>query len=80
MLKLENGLQRHEIFKHNVLNNKAMSKAYDIYDQLSSPQGLTEQDAKEEQSKSIQFIRFPCARHRIRDAVENQRLINNFVL
>ena len=33
-------------FKHNVLNNKAMSKAYAIYDQLSSPQGLSEQDAK----------------------------------
>jgi hypothetical protein len=33
-------------FKHNVLSNKSMSKAYAIYDQLSSPQGLTEQDAK----------------------------------
>ncbi len=29
-------------FKHNVLSNKAMSKAYDIYSQLSSPQGLDE--------------------------------------
>ena len=33
-------------FKHNVLSNKAMSKAYAIYDQLSSPQGLSEQVAK----------------------------------
>jgi hypothetical protein len=33
-------------FKHNVLNNKSISKAYTIYDQLSSPQGLSEQDAK----------------------------------
>ncbi len=33
-------------FKHNVLSNKAMSKAYAIYDQLSSPQGISEQDAK----------------------------------
>jgi hypothetical protein len=33
-------------FKHNVLNNKFMSKAYAIYDQLSTPQGLNEQDAK----------------------------------
>ena len=33
-------------FKHNVLSNKSMSKAYAIYDQLSSPQGLAEQDAK----------------------------------
>lgn len=34
-------------FKHNVLNNKSMSKAYDLYNQLSTPQGLSEQDAKE---------------------------------
>lgn len=33
-------------FKQNVLNNKSMSKAYAIYDQLSTPQGLSEQDAK----------------------------------
>lgn len=32
-------------FKHNVLSNKSMSKVYDIYDQLSSPQNLSEQDA-----------------------------------
>ena len=29
-------------FRHNVLNNKSFSKAYAIYDQLSTPQGLTE--------------------------------------
>jgi hypothetical protein len=34
-------------FKQNVLNNKSMSKAYTLYDQLSTPQGLTESDAKE---------------------------------
>jgi len=34
-------------FKHNVLNNKSMSKAYALYDQLSTPQGLNEHDAKE---------------------------------
>lgn len=33
-------------FKHNVLSDKSMSKAYTIYDQLSTPQGLNEQDAK----------------------------------
>jgi hypothetical protein len=33
-------------FKHNVLSNKSMSRAYAIYDQLSSPQGLSEQDSK----------------------------------
>lgn len=34
-------------FKHNVLNNKSISKAYALYDQLSTPQGLSEQDAKD---------------------------------
>lgn len=34
-------------FRHNVLNDKSMSKVYSVYDQLSSPQGLTESDAKE---------------------------------
>jgi hypothetical protein len=33
-------------FKHNVLNNKNMSKLYSLYDQLTTPQGLTENDAK----------------------------------
>jgi hypothetical protein len=34
-------------FKQNVLNNKSISKAYSLYDQLSTPQGLSESDAKE---------------------------------
>lgn len=34
-------------FKHNVLENKNLSKIYSLYDQLSTPQGLTESDAKE---------------------------------
>ncbi len=41
-------------FKHNVLNNKSMSKAYALYDQLSTPQGLSEQDAKEFLLKTIE--------------------------
>lgn len=43
-------------FKHNVLNNKAMSKAYAIYDQLSSPQELDEQDAKEFIEEGISLL------------------------
>ena len=34
-------------FKHNVLNNKSISKIYNLYDQLSTPQGLNESEAKE---------------------------------
>ena len=43
-------------FKHNVLNNKSMSKAYAIYDQLSSPQGLSEQDAKDFIEEGINLL------------------------
>jgi hypothetical protein len=34
-------------FKHNVLNNKSISKVYNLYDQLSTPQGLNESEAKQ---------------------------------
>lgn len=43
-------------FKHNVLNNKSMSKAYALYDQLSMPQGLSEQDAKEFLEEGINLL------------------------
>ena len=43
-------------FKHNVLNNKSMSKAYNLYDQLSTPQGLNEYDAKEFFEEGISLL------------------------
>ena len=43
-------------FKHNVLNNKSMSRAYALYDQLSTPQGLSEQDAKEFLEEGISLL------------------------
>ena len=43
-------------FKHNVLSNKSMSKAYALYDQLSSPQGLNEHDAKEFLEEGISLL------------------------
>jgi len=43
-------------FKHNVLNNKSMSKAYNLYDQLSTPQGLNEYDAKEFLEEGISLL------------------------
>jgi hypothetical protein len=43
-------------FKHNVLNNKSMSKVYELYDQLSTPQGLTESDAKEFLEEGISLL------------------------
>jgi hypothetical protein len=43
-------------FKHNVLNDKSISKIYDIYDQLSTPQGLTEEDAKDFLYEGVNLI------------------------
>jgi hypothetical protein len=43
-------------FKHNVLNDKSISKAYALYDQLSKPQGLSESDAKEFLEEGINLL------------------------
>jgi hypothetical protein len=43
-------------FKHNVLNNKTMSKLYSLYDQLSTPQGLNETDAKDFLEEGVNLI------------------------
>lgn len=43
-------------FKHNVLNNKSMSRAYALYDQLSTPQGLNEHDAKEYLEEGLSLL------------------------
>ena len=43
-------------FKQNVLNNKNMSKMYSLYDQLTTPQGLTENDAKDFLDEGIHLI------------------------
>ena len=43
-------------FKHNVLNNKSMSRAYVVYDQLSTPQGLSQQDAELFLSEGVNLL------------------------
>ena len=43
--------------KHNVLKNKSFSKVYSIYDDLNTPQGLSENDAKEFLEESVNVIR-----------------------
>ena len=43
-------------FKHNVLNNKHMAKLYSVYDQLSTPQGLNESDAKDFLEEGVNLI------------------------
>ena len=44
-------------FKEDVLNNKNISKLYSIYNDLSTPQGLSEQDAHEFIKEGIELIR-----------------------
>jgi transcriptional regulator of acetoin/glycerol metabolism len=43
-------------FKHNILNDKTMSKLYSLYDQLSTPQGLNETDSKDFLEEGISLI------------------------
>jgi hypothetical protein len=43
-------------FKQNVLNNKNMSRLYSLYDQLTTPQGLTETEAKDFLEEGINLI------------------------
>ena len=43
-------------FKHNVLNNKTMSKLYSLYEQLSTPQGLNGSEAKDYLEEGINLI------------------------
>lgn len=43
-------------FKQNVLNDKSISKAYALYDQLSTPQGLSESDAKEFLEEGVNLL------------------------
>lgn len=43
-------------FKKNILNNKSLSSLYTLYDQLSSPQGLTESEAKDFLNEGIVLI------------------------
>lgn len=43
-------------FKSNILNDKSLSKLYSIYDQLSSNQGLNENDANEFLNEGLSLI------------------------
>lgn len=43
-------------FNHNILENKSISKIYSLYDQLTTPQGLNESEAKEYLEEGINLI------------------------
>jgi DNA integrity scanning protein DisA with diadenylate cyclase activity len=44
-------------FKQNILNDKNLSRLYSIYDQLSTPQGLSDNDAKDFLDEGIDLVR-----------------------
>ena len=44
-------------FKHNILNNKNISKVYSIYDELTKPQGLSKEDAADFLNEGIFILR-----------------------
>ena len=44
-------------FKENILNHKSISKIYSLYDQLSSPQGLSESESEEFLAEGIELIK-----------------------
>jgi uncharacterized protein (UPF0210 family) len=44
-------------FKHNVLENKNFAKLYSLYDDLLSPKGLKESEAREYLDEGIEVIR-----------------------
>ena len=43
-------------FKQNILNDKSLSKLYSLYDQLSTPQGLSESDSKDFIQEGVSLI------------------------
>ena len=59
-------------FRQNILNNKNISKIYSIYDQLSSPQGLSENDAKEFLSEGIFLIQKLLSTTKINSSSSNK--------
>ena len=69
-------------FKQNVLSNKNMVKVYDLYDQLSSPQGLNESDAKEFLDEGIKVIQTVLSKFKLPNTnseTNNYKDIDNLV-
>jgi rubrerythrin len=64
-------------FKSNVLNDKTMSKLYSLYDQLSTPQNLTEQEAKDFLNEGINLIQSIIPKIRETRSL-NEDLDNNY--
>lgn len=64
-------------FKHNVLTDKSISKLYSIYDQLSTPQGLSESDAKSFMEEGISLSQQILSKIRLPKS-SNQNIPNDY--
>lgn len=67
-------------FRHNVLNNKDISTIYSLYDDLSKPQGLNQEDAKEFVSEGISLIQKLLTNVKLPKIVGESKVKNKYSL
>lgn len=71
-------------FKEDVLDNKNISKLYSLYDELSTPQGLSEEDALEYIKEGIDLIqkllpKVKLPKGKIKESKNNYKAIDELV-
>jgi hypothetical protein len=66
-------------FKHNILNNKDIAKVYAIYDELSKPQGLSEEDAKEFLQEGISIVQGVIKNIKLPKIIGESKVENKYV-
>lgn len=64
-------------FKHNVLTDKSISKLYSIYDQLSTPQGLSESEAREFLEEGISLAKYVLQKITLPKSI-SENIINDY--
>jgi hypothetical protein len=67
-------------FRHNILNNKDISKIYSLYDDLSKSQGLNQEDAKEFVSEGIHLIQKLLPKIKLPKIIEESKVENKYKL
>lgn len=67
-------------FKQNVLNNKDISKVYALYDELSKPQGLSIDDAKDYLSEGISVIQKLLEGIKLPKIIGESKVVNKYKL
>jgi phosphoribosylformylglycinamidine (FGAM) synthase-like enzyme len=67
-------------FRHNILNNKDISKIYSLYDDLSKSQGLNQEDAKEFVSEGIHLIQKLLPKIKLPKIIGESKVENKYKL